>query len=89
MMDTAELEAAPREGTIQTQAIGNVGSRLRIVAIRTNIPDVQLSTRFTNMKNCLSHRRTQSRLKSFTNANKVEICTAVESSESKKIMKKW
>ena len=56
---------------------------------RTKIPDAIDRTRLTNMKNCLNHLRTQSRLKSLTRARMAPMCVAVASKDSIQTIKKW
>ena len=87
--ESVAFDAAPLDSTCQTQAIGSVCGRSLNVLIKRNIPPIQLNTKLTNMKNWRIHLNTQSLLKSWTNANNVPICVAVERSDNTQMMKKW
>ena len=86
---SAALEELPRLSTSHTQAIGSRGSRFFITVCRMKTPDKTPRKRLISMKICLSHLRTQSRLKSFTRARSVARFVAVESSDRSQMMKKW
>lgn len=88
-IDIAAFEAAAWGGICQTQAIGRVGFKSFITACRTKTPNTIDNTRLTNIRAWRSHRRTQSRLKSLTRANRVARCVAVDKSDSIQIIKKW
>src|ERR1700712_5543817 len=88
-MEIAELDAAPCDGSSHTHAIGSVGFTSFMTDMRMKIPNIEESTRLMNIKNCRSHRKTQSLLKSLTSASRVARCVDVDSSDSIQMMKKW
>jgi hypothetical protein len=83
------LEGAPFESSSHTQPTASVGAIFFNVAISTKTPKTHDKTRLTNIKNCRSHRSTQSRLKSLTKANSVDKCVAVDRRLNIHMMKKW